>query len=121
MDSDLAPLMYEIGFKGDFLKNDILPRITFNKANWLIFRSILFNKTSSKSNADLEDYSANDLNIIICNDILEAASIAIPKHSNNSVETFPKSILELIEKRRLARKNLKRNKIQPSASLNIMV
>ena len=112
MDSDHAPLMCEIGFKGErhVLRNEILLRFNFNKANWLIFRSILFNKASLKYNADLEDYSVNDLNRVICNDILEAANTAIPKHSNNSVKTFARSILELIEKRRLARKNLKKNK-----------
>ena len=105
-------MICEISFKGERvnLKNEILPRYNFNKANWPLFKIILFNKANLKSYVDLENCNVNDLNELVCKDILEAADTSIPKQSNNSNKTFPKSILDLIDQRRIARKKFKKNK-----------
>ena len=103
-------MICEISFKGErvYLKNEILPRYNFYKANWPLFKLILFNKACLKSCADLENYNVNELNELVCKDILDAANTDIPKHSNNSNKTFSKSILELVDQRRIARKKFKK-------------
>ena len=77
-------------------------RFNFNKANWDLFKRCLEQK-------DLVDGDVSSMWTQMVENIIEAASVSIPKRSNIVYKnTLPKEIVQIIKERRIARKKKKK-------------
>ena len=90
MESDHAPISFDIVFSGDryTLNTEHEIRFNFSKANWPLYNQYLYNKANNKTEAEINNYNIEDLNWLICKDILDAAELSIPKYKNRSVKSF---------------------------------
>jgi hypothetical protein len=111
LSSDHFPIKVRISAKGDLNSStEAGEKLNFVKADWYYYSDLLREKANSYSENFLNSLDVNGLNSIITNDIHLAANISIPKFKKGSRKTFPEPILNLIRKRRQARKELKKNR-----------
>ena len=74
-----------------------------------LFKNILSQKAYSYSDSYITSLSVNTLNQLLTDDILSSANTAIPKFKLQHKKSFPKHIIDLIQLKRQARKNVKSN------------
>ena len=110
MGSDHAPILCDLtlGKVRVILETEREERLNLAKANWPFFKQLLFNKAKFAKESEINLLNVDDLNELVSGHIKDAAKLSIPYYLNQSSKTFPKEILDLIEKRRILRKSKKK-------------
>ena len=109
MGSDHAPMCdLTLGKVRVILDTEREERLNLAKANWPFFKQLLFNKAKFAKESEINLLNVDDLNELVSGHIKDAAKLSIPYYLNQSSKTFPKEILDLIEKRKILRKSKKK-------------
>jgi hypothetical protein len=104
MTSDHYPIRIHLNMSPQINCPQLKNKYNFKKANWSLFREMLMVR-----NDELNSDNVDELNLLISNNIINAANHSIPKVGEKIYKTaLPKEIIKIIKDRRKARRKAKK-------------
>jgi len=85
-------------------------RFNFNKADWDLYRFHLESIAKATPLSFIESLSIDNLNDFITENIKEAASLSIPRFVARSNNSFPSEIIDIINQKRVVRKEFRKTR-----------
>jgi endonuclease/exonuclease/phosphatase family metal-dependent hydrolase len=113
MGSDHFPVLFHINVKRQVQNNqekNTISRFNLNKADWGLFRFHLEGLALAYSSQFIESLSIDELNDLVINNINQAATLSIPKYVVKNNNSLPFEIVQLIQQKRIIRKEFRKTK-----------